>query len=381
LAKTPNHQTFLASVLRRTLYCLVFGIAASGWATSPANNSEAEKITALLQSIKGATVTERIEKFSGKFIGAPFDDSALGEGPRGKYDQNPLYRTDVFDCTTYVETVLALALSKKLLDFERNLNRIRYHDGHVSFTSRNHFPCADWIPNNEAQGLLTDITAQVAGQAGVHMATAIVDKKGWYEALPPSAIRISGLSDAKRKELLKELHAEGSKFERRTVSLDYLPLDGIISRKEVPPEERQRRKQEEEAYLARRAQEGASLSGEMLKIFEEATHDGLVDLRFHYVLGESQVDPRFLENIPSGVILSVVRPNWKIPGTHMNVSHQGFVIRKNNEPYFRHASATGGGRVKDVALANYLRLCLLTPQVKGIHLLQASEPLELTRKR
>jgi Protein of unknown function (DUF1460) len=342
-------------------------------AASPPANPEAQKISALLRKIKGSRVAERIEKFSEKFIGVLYEDSPLGEGPHGKYDKNPLYRTDLFDCTTYVETVLALAISKELSDFERNLKRIRYKNGDVNFTSRNHFPCADWIPNNESVGFLTDVTAQVAGASGTRMATAIVDKKGWYENLPDTAIRVPGLSQAERDVLLKDLHAEGAKFEPKSVSLTYLPLDAIIQRKAVSPEETEKRKQEEEAYLAQRTKEGAGLTGEALNKFETATHTGLVDLRFRYVLKEAQVDPKFLEAVPSGVIMNVVRPNWKIPGSHMNVSHQGFIIRKNGEPYFRHVSRSGGERIKDVSLANYLRLTLLTPQVKGINLLQANE--------
>lgn len=64
------------------------------------------------------------------------------------------------DCTTFVETVLALALttkdkSPKWADFCRWLERIRYQNGKVDgYTSRNHY-FLWWAENNEKQGMVT----------------------------------------------------------------------------------------------------------------------------------------------------------------------------------------------------------------------------------
>lgn len=64
------------------------------------------------------------------------------------------------DCTTFVETVLALALttrdkSHKWADFCRWLERIRYQQGRVEgYTSRNHY-FLWWVDNNEKQGIVT----------------------------------------------------------------------------------------------------------------------------------------------------------------------------------------------------------------------------------
>ena len=88
----------------------------------------------------------------------------------------------------------------------------------------------------------------------------------------------------------------------------------------------------------------------------------------------TQVDAAFLDRVPSGTILNIVRPGFRVHGTETSISHQGFVIRKNGQPYFRHVSRTGGGRVKDVLLGNYLTLCLLSPPIKGIHLLKVNAP-------
>lgn len=127
-----------------------------------------------------APLPRRIEEISSRFLGHPYVLGPLGEGPSGAYDKDPLYRFDVFDCTTFVETVMALSLAKDFKDFERLMNHIRYKDGEVSYVARNHFTDADWIPNNVASGFLRDITKTVAGKEGAQTATALIDKASWY---------------------------------------------------------------------------------------------------------------------------------------------------------------------------------------------------------
>ena len=74
-----------------------------------------------------------------QFIGAPYINSPLGEEVAP--DTDPLIRFDAFDCTTFVETVLANGDVDKL-------NRIRYQDGNIGFLNRNHFIESDWLQNN-----------------------------------------------------------------------------------------------------------------------------------------------------------------------------------------------------------------------------------------
>lgn len=87
-----------------------------------------------------------------------------------------------FDCTTYVETIAALARSNSINDFYNNLVAIRYNKSQTSFESRNHFPEADWLPNNQSAGIVADITAQVAQTANVqtNIESKLIDKKVWY---------------------------------------------------------------------------------------------------------------------------------------------------------------------------------------------------------
>ena len=78
-----------------------------------------------------------------------------------------------YDCTTFVETIAALSLSKEIGEFYPRLLSIRYYDGKFDFIHRNHFPEADWIPNNTRSGILTDITEAVARSAGVFAGTEV----------------------------------------------------------------------------------------------------------------------------------------------------------------------------------------------------------------
>jgi len=91
---------------------------------------------------------------------------------------------DRYDCTTFVETVMALSRSASPGDFYRNLIAIRYRDSEIGFASRNHFPELDWIPNNQRAKILTDVTIRVATAANI--ATRVEKKRinrgGWIQA-------------------------------------------------------------------------------------------------------------------------------------------------------------------------------------------------------
>jgi len=88
-------------------------------------------------------LNERLRFWAEYFRGYPYLDSPLGEG-----FERPRIRTDGFDCMTYVETCLALAISESAEDILTNLDRIRYRDGVADFEHRNHFVSLDWLPNN-----------------------------------------------------------------------------------------------------------------------------------------------------------------------------------------------------------------------------------------
>lgn len=123
----------------------------------------------------------------GAFLDARYVNSPLGEGAAP--DADPLIRFDAFDCTTFVETVMADGQLAQL-------NKIRYADGAVGFLNRNHFIESDWLTNN------VDLVENVSAEFGeTKIRTVTIDKKSW----------------------LRRVHDMDSNFSPVTVDLEYLP--------------------------------------------------------------------------------------------------------------------------------------------------------------
>lgn len=95
------------------------------------------------------------------FINFPYKAGTL-EGP-GK--EKLIVNVSAFDCTTFLETVIALtkcAAAGKLSrsEFRRNLKLIRYHQGKIDgYSSRLHY-FTDWLRDNEKKKTLRDVYRQ-----------------------------------------------------------------------------------------------------------------------------------------------------------------------------------------------------------------------------
>jgi hypothetical protein len=139
------------------------------------------------QAQTNTVLAEKLRVVSDPFVGAPYLISPLGEasGP----DPDPLMRFDGFDCTTFVETVLALALTQDLTTARRLLDRIRYHQGERDFMMRRHFPGAEWIPSLVDMGFARDITADLAG-ADLARAEKKLDAGVWRRRKKPTVLEL-----------------------------------------------------------------------------------------------------------------------------------------------------------------------------------------------
>ena len=102
---------------------------------------------------------ERIEALSKLFVGTPYGEGPLGEG--SGVEPAPRWRTDSVDCQTFVETVLAMANSTSLPQAKLVLDDIRYAKTPISFSNRNHFTEAQWLPANIGKGYLREGTEDV----------------------------------------------------------------------------------------------------------------------------------------------------------------------------------------------------------------------------
>lgn len=279
--------------------------------TLAAATPETQALLARFQTVQG--IANRAQALSAYFLGKPYGfDGPLGEGPGARYDQDPLFRFDTFDCTTFVETVLALAHAQDEQDFEERLRQIRYEHGNIDFTTRNHFTSLDWVPNNIANGYLRDITRELAPAGVARVASAVIDKPGWYNTLTADMLRVAGLSPAERSARVDEWHREGDRFTPVVSDIDYVPIDWIVQ------------------------------------------------------------NPAWLQRLPNGAIVNFIRPNWDLTataGTHENVSHQGWIIRSGNRVLLRHASPSGDKVVTEIAFLDYLRKWVGHATLKGVHFL------------
>ena len=80
---------------------------------------------------------KKIETAAKFFLDLPYLFEPLGEGADAPYYQEPLYRTDKFDCVTFVDTILALINSHDLSQFKKNILRIRYLKNEINYTGSN----------------------------------------------------------------------------------------------------------------------------------------------------------------------------------------------------------------------------------------------------
>ncbi|MDQ5899605.1 MAG: N-acetylmuramoyl-L-alanine amidase-like domain-containing protein [Candidatus Rickettsiella isopodorum] len=274
-----------------------------------------EIVKQLISLSQNDPIQRRIEIQSAALLNLPYLEGALGEGTKGRYDQNPLYRFDYFDCETYVDTVMALALAKNLPDFKSKINQIRYKQGSVSFTQRNHFPSADWIPNNKRNGYIHELSYLIAGQK-TRMTKTQINLRSWYDNLTADRIRIPYLSFQEKEARLFQLKKEGEAlYGSKRVSISYIPvfdlLQNSVLRQKIP-------------------------TGSLIFF---VGHDSYLSSRI---------------------------------GTPMNVLHMSFAIWNNGQLYCRMASSKAG-RVLDVLFPDYLKTYLSLGTLDGISVWSITE--------
>lgn len=281
-----------------------------------ANNS----ISALyhtLNRMPNTSMPARIDWISSQFKGKPYVLGSLGEGPNARYDQFPRYRTDAFDCDTYVNTVLSIALADSLPTFKECLQFTRYQKGKVSYLNRNHFTSIDWNKNNQQRGLLKDITLSITDENNkpvAQIAHAMIDKANWYATKDLSTIRMQKGNKAEQEKRLAELKQKSKNLKTTPSDIAYIPLTALFDQNDHP-------------------------------------------------------NKQLFDQIPQGAIIEIIRPNWNLRkeiGTNLNVSHLGFAIWKNKQLFFRQASSKLGG-VVDVPMSEYLKEAKDSPTIKGFN--------------
>lgn len=135
-------------------------------------NNEASDTTTITEILIDAAkqnlpTGERIAYIAKKFIGKPYAPGLLEGDP-----EMLRVNIDSFDCTTFVETVIAMSNTvaeqrTSWQDFLYNLEKLRYRNGQLNgYGSRLHY-MSDWIVDNSHRGILKDVTDRIGPSASV----------------------------------------------------------------------------------------------------------------------------------------------------------------------------------------------------------------------
>jgi hypothetical protein len=284
---------------------------------TPNPDLEIQKIFQYFKQRPNLSKSQRLEYISEAWLNKPYLLFALGEGQNAAFDQHPLYRTDAFDCETFVDTVLALTLSQNIDEFKKNMNKIRYQNGQVDFLQRNHFTGLEWNTSNQQQGFIQDITPSIThNHKSIYLISQTpINKGGWYKHLSTNRIYLPHSSEAQKIIQYQKLKSLGSAQDIATSEVTYLPLTSLFD-------------------------------------------------------AQGHLHRDILSQIPNGAIMEIVRPQWDLEkqiGTQLDISHLGFLIYKKGTIYFRNASSKHQ-KVIDQKLEDYLVKCLKSPTIKGIHI-------------
>lgn len=130
--------------------------------------------TETLAELKAKPLQERLLTIGISQEGKPYLERTLEvEGP-----ERLIIRLDGYDCFTFVETLLAMAItldrSWNMENFGKTLQSIRYRQGKLEdYTSRLHYTC-DWAFDNLQKGYLEPVTQLIGGvpyQKNIHFMT------------------------------------------------------------------------------------------------------------------------------------------------------------------------------------------------------------------
>ncbi|MCE7061185.1 N-acetylmuramoyl-L-alanine amidase-like domain-containing protein [Dyadobacter sp. CY343] len=130
----------------------------------------------------------QVLRMSESFLGTPYVAGTLEGNPTEKL----VCKFDGLDCTTLVESVIALTVAKSenaTFDAYKNeLTKLRYRDGIIDgYPSRLHY-ILDWLYENEKRGRLEDITEKVGGVPFTKKINFMTNHANLYAALAESEV-------------------------------------------------------------------------------------------------------------------------------------------------------------------------------------------------
>ncbi len=176
---------------------------------------------------------QRVSRLANLFNGIPYEAKTLEGTP-----EMLTIKLDGFDCTTLVETVMALAITasedrSSWRDFVYNLERIRYRGGRMKdFASRLHY-ISEWNIDLKNRGLLKEVTTDLA-QASYEIKTLdyITSHRSDYPALADDET-FSRMKDAEigyrshRIPYIKTTHVKNVQFKEGDIVAFTCKIPGL----------------------------------------------------------------------------------------------------------------------------------------------------------
>lgn len=155
--------------------------------------------------------------------------------------QDPVYRTDTLNCTTFVQFVLGLINAKNLKDFTNNIVKIEYgaeaNAGHApaqifAYSNRNNFADGDFNPVNQKHGLLTDVTGNGIFSQYVQTISADITRANWFAFQAKPSVIVSNVrvfTDKTGEAMSKKLsNSYGSFYKPENVVINYIPKYALV---------------------------------------------------------------------------------------------------------------------------------------------------------
>ncbi len=257
-----------------------------------AQSGDQAEWSTLFASANALTLEERVDFWSGDLFKHPgrksdFFSHLLAAGYVQGNRAELAVVSKKWETLGFVETVLALARSHRPSDFARSLAEIRYRHGFVTFFNQRVVLETQWMPENRQAGVFEDWSQAVAVQSGVMVAE--IEK-----AVPQKSLLRAQLKQA------------------------------VASAEGHAPSE--------------------ALKAEKISFLAQVQKQPVVVTHFQYLpFGAA------LSNIPSGSLLTLVhKKNRKRPSL---LTHQGIVVHRQNQVYFRHVVA---GEIRQELLSTFL---------------------------
>lgn len=192
---------------------------------TPADSLKVMELFQKAKSVKAKGMAAYMVFFARQLKGLPY----VGKTLEKNREERLVVNLRQLDCTTYVETVLALARSMvqrkpTFANYCRNLRLIRYRDGVVSYPARQHY-FTYWIQQNAQKGIVTDIQSPNPPYSAVQTVHAdymtthlsqypmLSGKPAWVRQIAAMEKAITGL----RVRYIPKSAVDNSRLMRQTV--------------------------------------------------------------------------------------------------------------------------------------------------------------------